>query len=407
MCPHSSGRDTPNIPLSLSTSAGEVMQPSLQHTSAKKHGFTLIELLVVMAIVAVLMTLTVQATQVFVVQAERNSTRATIRKLNGLLRDRIEAYDRAYTGETRRRFIRETVKILEAGTNVGEEFAYAKYTPDSAESALRVLAWKTGFRYYFPQKMSDLTDFEPSTQITGVSDVLYSRVMAPVARQQLIEAGNPSPTATEILAQATTNWTNNHDENTESAELLYYFLLRSSDFGSSSLDGDQFNGNEVADTDGDGLPEFIDRWGEPLRFYRWPTRLLRPAGTGSSPTELQRQIAGLVLRGLPPSPFLPGEPELALRDPEDPVGLLDTFVQKYGNAPYNYTITNIVNETYYHTLETFHAPVIISGGADQLLGMNEPSDTANYGHLASWDMANLDAMFDNIVSGAGSVGGGE
>jgi hypothetical protein len=26
----------------------------------------------------------------------------------------------------------------------------------------------------------------------------------------------------------------------------------------------------VGDTDGDGLPEFIDAWGEPLQFYRWP-----------------------------------------------------------------------------------------------------------------------------------------
>jgi hypothetical protein len=26
----------------------------------------------------------------------------------------------------------------------------------------------------------------------------------------------------------------------------------------------------VQDTDGDGLPEFVDAWGEPLQFYRWP-----------------------------------------------------------------------------------------------------------------------------------------
>src|SRR5262249_38680487 len=27
---------------------------------------------------------------------------------------------------------------------------------------------------------------------------------------------------------------------------------------------------EVQDTDNDGLPEFVDAWGEPLQFYRWP-----------------------------------------------------------------------------------------------------------------------------------------
>ena len=27
---------------------------------------------------------------------------------------------------------------------------------------------------------------------------------------------------------------------------------------------------EVQDTDGDGLPEFVDAWGQPLQFFRWP-----------------------------------------------------------------------------------------------------------------------------------------
>ena len=36
----------------------------------------------------------------------------------------------------------------------------------------------------------------------------------------------------------------------------------------------------VADIDADGLIELLDGWGQPLRFYRWPTRLVRPAGSG-------------------------------------------------------------------------------------------------------------------------------
>jgi hypothetical protein len=30
-----------------------------------------------------------------------------------------------------------------------------------------------------------------------------------------------------------------------------------------------FHGSEVADTDGDGLLEFVDAWGRPIRFLRW------------------------------------------------------------------------------------------------------------------------------------------
>ena len=40
----------------------------------------------------------------------------------------------------------------------------------------------------------------------------------------------------------------------------------------------EFTAQEVADTDDDGLLEFVDAWGEPLRFYRWPTRMIDKAG---------------------------------------------------------------------------------------------------------------------------------
>ena len=36
------------------------------------------------------------------------------------------------------------------------------------------------------------------------------------------------------------------------------------------LQPDDFTDREVADTDGDGLLEFVDSWGRPLQFYRWP-----------------------------------------------------------------------------------------------------------------------------------------
>ena len=34
---------------------------------------------------------------------------------------------------------------------------------------------------------------------------------------------------------------------------------------------DEFTDKEVQDTDNDGLPEFVDAWGQPLQFFRWPT----------------------------------------------------------------------------------------------------------------------------------------
>jgi hypothetical protein len=51
----------------------------------------------------------------------------------------------------------------------------------------------------------------------------------------------------------------------------------------------------------------------------------------------------------------------------------------------------------------------VSAGFDQQLGLLEPSDTLNYGHLAQPDpdSANEDFLFDNIFNSSGSIGGGQ
>ncbi|MCC9644420.1 type II secretion system protein [Rhodopirellula sp. JC740] len=64
---------------------------------------------------------------------------------------------------------------------------------------------------------------------------------------------------------AWTEWTPEH----ESAECLYQI------FASSTLDGEpllkQLRTRDIADTDGDGMPEIVDPWGVPLLWMRWPT----------------------------------------------------------------------------------------------------------------------------------------
>jgi len=61
-----------------------------------------------------------------------------------------------------------------------------------------------------------------------------------------------------------------HTHKTARAEMLYALLVEGQGPLGSSFNRDDFTNREVQDTDGDGLPEFIDAWGEPLQFYRWP-----------------------------------------------------------------------------------------------------------------------------------------
>jgi prepilin-type N-terminal cleavage/methylation domain-containing protein len=62
----------------------------------------------------------------------------------------------------------------------------------------------------------------------------------------------------------------NHQHKTARAEMLYALLVEGQGPFGSVFSRDDFSDSEVRDTDGDGLPEFIDAWGEPIQFYRWP-----------------------------------------------------------------------------------------------------------------------------------------
>jgi hypothetical protein len=54
--------------------------------------------------------------------------------------------------------------------------------------------------------------------------------------------------------------------NFESAECLYMIIA----YGLQDQEAlERFSESEIADSDGDGLPEFIDAWGRPIAFMRW------------------------------------------------------------------------------------------------------------------------------------------
>ncbi len=74
-----------------------------------------------------------------------------------------------------------------------------------------------------------------------------------------------------------------HDHKTARSEMLYALLVEGQGPLGSSFNRSDFTNRDVADTDGDGMPEFIDAWGEPLQFYRWPIFYgIQTAATASS-----------------------------------------------------------------------------------------------------------------------------
>jgi len=209
---------------------------------------------------------------------------------------------------------------------------------------------------------------------------------------------------------------------------LYFALTAAASYGVGAVDNDRFNEREVADTDEDGLPEFIDAWGQPLRFYRWPTRLIdmnpptpfQPdLSDPSDATDvraiggLERETAGLLIRGLSPPPLpLPNGAlprDLLLTDPDDPVGRLYSELERLNGANGKPVFATEFNETNYHTPDTWHTPLIISAGADEELGLLEPTDDSggNFGNLAQLNgtpNSVRDSFTDNITNRNRSAG---
>ena len=85
-----------------------------------------------------------------------------------------------------------------------------------------------------------------------------------------------------------------HTHKTARSEMLYAILVEGLSPLGSVFNAEDFTNNEIKDTDGDGLPEFVDAWGEPLQFFRWPVyygglpRSLQPNPTplGTSDSQL-------------------------------------------------------------------------------------------------------------------------
>lgn len=347
---------------------------------APRRGFTLIELLVVIALMTTLASMALVVYGRTGESARIAGTKTLLTVLHSAVAERVESL---------RRF---NLKPL------------ARIAQDDVNDANKIYQYKLLYRGAFPQRLQDL--YGADGQFTPADNApLFVTLQKKI---QAINSVNPSIPLLNASNQA--YW----EQNLSSAELLYLALTEGTSFGLPPLDLDLIDGQSIADTDGDGLLEFIDGWGNPIRFYNAPTGLLRPDGNVydgmmGSPTPITRQNynhARLLIRTLPE--FVPTNPMMNPNqvdwndytsplniDPDDPIGEFDAFfLRKNGSL----NEENFM-ESAFHAVNTYHTPLLVSAGPDGQLGMYEPNDAGgtNSRHRLGV-ITNVADVYDNLTN---------
>jgi prepilin-type N-terminal cleavage/methylation domain-containing protein len=207
--------------------------------SPARRAFTLVELLVVISIIAILASVFLGAMYAAQDTARTQKTRATIVKLNTIIMEHYESY--------RNRRVPITIP--------------SGIAPNAA-AKLRLDALRELMRMEMPDGWGDVVKYDPAGNIVQVGGKAEPPVCATsIPHAAVAQAYINKFNAAKLSRGAFPSRAN------ERAECLYLIVTCSSSDDESPLE--LFRAGEIQDTDNDGIPEFVDGWGTPIRFLRW------------------------------------------------------------------------------------------------------------------------------------------
>jgi prepilin-type N-terminal cleavage/methylation domain-containing protein len=268
-------------------------------------GFTLVELLVAMAIIGFMAGMITYALLGAQTDARVAKTRSTIQKLNEVILQQWEEY-------------RYRPVDMRKTSFVSVNANYSTPLPRT-QTYLRMLILRDAMRMEMPDRVSDLLydpsqyvvpQNMPSAQLNSAGQplsqagsflasrayphrfgVIYSALYQAIVNSSdtsiasaranfplvspltfVASGGAPLPSPPNVPPAALftggiaglTEW----ERLIQSSELLYLMVATSNYGGAPALE--LFRPSDIGDPDEDGLLEFIDAWGKPIRWIRWP-----------------------------------------------------------------------------------------------------------------------------------------
>ncbi|MEZ5940845.1 MAG: prepilin-type N-terminal cleavage/methylation domain-containing protein [Planctomycetaceae bacterium] len=366
--------------------------------------FSLVELLVVLSILLLLMGLAYVTLGQSGQKARVASTQTTLAQLDAVLQADFQAMLQDFTEQERKAAAKAEWDNLAAGRAALTSGAYG-YSGTSSQ--LNAMVRQSRYIGLFPQRWEDTYGFDgvfdgwnpasayvntpdDSTQQASAADPmgmpprpqiyagpLEKRLKAALAKLSVIPAKSYADLVTEMTNPSAQN---------KNSELLY-LLLTSSPNGTNLLD--QIDADHVGDTDRDGFPEFVDDWGNPIRFYSTPTALFSVGADTSVEAALFPNVAAGGATG----------------DPLDPTNALLTSVFAYPNGgdPLLYqpipASAMFPSGIVYHHLGAYYAPLLVSAGPDESLGLVEPDSASGGDRRTLLCVPTVpDEAYDNITN---------
>ncbi len=234
--------------------AVSLLTPRPSHL-APHPGTTLIELLITITIIAILSATFLGVSNSAIESSRRARTKTTIAKIHGLLMEKWNSY------ATRRVDISATVlRDLQTAIQANVASNFRRRALGEARADLRLLAVRELMKLEMPDRWSDV-------MLINIPD----NSPLSVASNQQPSVLSALPALTQTFRRQFLSLDNTVSGNVvrrnQGAECLFMIVMLSTGDGEArSL----FNEQDIGDTDGDGAQEFLDGWGTPIQFIRWP-----------------------------------------------------------------------------------------------------------------------------------------